>query len=117
MNDGGGNMAQTLTVVRQEKDFPADSELARAERELADHEAAIAAELSRLDTAAGSLLGRLQQLRTAASQPHLATSADPAVAELSRRIQLAGVPQLQVDGFRRAAAEARRAAIEARARA
>src|SRR5579871_6583373 len=117
MNDGGGNMAQTLTVVRQEKDFPADSELARAERELADHEAAIAAELARLDTAAGSLLGRLQQLRAAASQPHLSQSPDRAVVELARRVQLAGVPQLQVDEVRRVAAEARRAAIEARARA
>jgi uncharacterized protein (TIGR02266 family) len=110
-------VAQRLSVVRSELEAPADAELDRAEQELRQHEQQLAGEVARLDSAAGGLLGRLQQLRAAVSQTRLEELGDRSAAELQRRVQLAGLPQLRSEEIRQRAIQARRLAVEARARA
>lgn len=91
-----------------------DARLRFAEQEVTSAEAQLQQEALRLQSAAGELLGRLQQVKAAASQAQLSGVRAPGFAELHQRVHQTQVGGLDVSGHRERALEARARAVEAR---
>lgn len=91
-----------------------DAQLRFAEQEVASAEAQLQQEVVRLQSAAGELLGRLQQVKAAASQAQLQGLRVPGFAELHQRVHRTEVGSLDVSASWKRAHEARARAIDAR---
>lgn len=94
-----------------------EADLRRAEQDVGAQEAQLAAELERLESVAGELLGRLQHAKAAASSAQLSGVRDPQFAQIQQRIGQTEVERVDVSGEVAAALDARAQAVEARQRA
>ena len=109
-------MAQpTLTELPPASERSA--QVAFAEQQAAENERWLEQEAFRLQEAAGSLLGRVQHLKSTAAQLHLAGMRDPAFVELHRRTQQSAPPKLTTEAVRDRALAARIEAVKVRIRA
>ncbi len=89
-------------------------EIRRAETDVATLEGNVASELARMSSAAGEIQARLQGLK--ATVATMRGIQDPAVQELSQRLERAAMPQLSVEAQRAQALQARAEAVAARKR-
>lgn len=98
---------------------PSDREqqLRLSEQEVATFEAQLGQEVSKLQSAGGEVLGRLQHVKAAAAQAQLQGVREPGFSELYTRIHDAAVGQLDVSAAWDASLKAREAAVEARRQA
>jgi uncharacterized protein (TIGR02266 family) len=94
-----------------------EAELSRAESELSAQEARLAEELAHAQAESATLAARLEKTRDALEQALSEPDADPAVGEHATRLQVAAVPELNVEAARQRALKAREAALEARRKA
>lgn len=91
-------------------------DLLRTEQEISASEAQIQAEVRRLESAAGEILARLQQVRAAASQFQLAGLREANFTALCDRIANLGLPRLDLQGLQTRSHAVRVEAINARIR-
>lgn len=92
-----------------------EAELARAESELASHEAHLSEQLARALSEATALASRLEKARAELARPEVAS--DVSLSELGARLQAAAVPELDVEASRARAIAAREQALEIRRQA